>query len=243
MKKRILSCFMALALCLTLLPATALAAEPHTHPICGKTCSHNSDTAPHEDVSFGTALTSSTNKLFADGIEVEKSGIVYKLPAGSYYLADNITISCPVYVEIGTVNLCLNGHTITLQNSREAVFTINNSGATLNLTDCSKSETATIGHNVNPRENGGGVSVTSGTFNMYGGTISGNTATKGGGVGVYRAAKFEMNNSASITDNTANQGGGVYVCLLKIMMGFRVLPSAQPSRVCTAETAPAGKKL
>ena len=37
MKKRILSCFMALALCLTLLPTAALAAGGHTHCICGKT--------------------------------------------------------------------------------------------------------------------------------------------------------------------------------------------------------------
>lgn len=37
MKKRILSCFMALALCLTLLPTAALAAEKHQHCICGKT--------------------------------------------------------------------------------------------------------------------------------------------------------------------------------------------------------------
>ena len=44
MKKRILSCFMALALCLTLLPATALAADAEhanpSHPICGLNCSH-----------------------------------------------------------------------------------------------------------------------------------------------------------------------------------------------------------
>jgi hypothetical protein len=64
---------------------------------------------------------------------------------------------------------------------------------------------------------GGGVYVTtSGTFNMYGGTISGNTsgddtyATDGGGV-LIDSGTFTMSGGASISNNTAKgKGGGVY---------------------------------
>ena len=47
MKKRILSCLMALALCLTLLPTAALAEGGHQdHCLCGKT--HNSNITTHK---------------------------------------------------------------------------------------------------------------------------------------------------------------------------------------------------
>ena len=66
-----------------------------------------------------------------------------------------------------------------------------------------KTNTATI--------NAGGVSV-SGTFNMKGGTISGNKATsgEGGGIRVNGGAKVAVS-SGTITGNEAKDGGGVYV--------------------------------
>ena len=56
---------------------------------------------------------------------------------------------------------------------------------------------------------GGGVYVSSGTFTMEGGTISGNTAANYGGcVAVY--GKFTMT-GGTISGNTATYGGGVYM--------------------------------
>ena len=57
MKKRILSCLMALALCLTLLPATAQAAEEdtHTHCLCGKSGCTEADRV---EIAFSKWLTS-----------------------------------------------------------------------------------------------------------------------------------------------------------------------------------------
>ena len=214
MKKRILSALMALALCLTLLPAAALAAEPHTsHCICGETT--HIGIGPHDSVNFTQALTTreGTNELFADGKAVEPTGSVYTLLAGNYYLAQDIVLDNPICVESGEVNLCLNGYKITLYDKRDAVFTIKN-GATLNLTDCSENGTATIGHNTNTQENGSGVKVESGgTFNMYGGKITGNKAnsTAGGVCVTGTNSKFNMY-GGKITGNTATQqGGGVYV--------------------------------
>ncbi|MDE5666748.1 MAG: hypothetical protein K2I29_00740, partial [Clostridia bacterium] len=60
---------------------------------------------------------------------------------------------------------------------------------------------------------GGGVYVTRGTFEMNGGTISGNTTHRGGGVCVDDNGTFTMN-GGQITGNTTPQHGeaaGVYV--------------------------------
>ena len=58
---------------------------------------------------------------------------------------------------------------------------------------------------------GGGV-YTAGTFNLYGGSISGNSAKNGGGVYAVGSASFTMNGGAVITGNTATKGngGGIY---------------------------------
>ncbi|MCR5178323.1 MAG: hypothetical protein K6C95_05000, partial [Lachnospiraceae bacterium] len=78
---------------------------------------------------------------------------------------------------------------------------------TLTLTDSSGNDSGRItGGN---GKYGGGVSV-GGTFNMTGGTISGNEATWGGGVYVVRGGTFSMT-GGTISGNEASQGGGVYV--------------------------------
>ncbi|MCL1992208.1 MAG: penicillin-binding protein activator LpoB [Spirochaetes bacterium] len=54
---------------------------------------------------------------------------------------------------------------------------------------------------------GGGVELAGGTFEMSGGTISGNSANTGGGV-LVNVGTFTMS-GGTIADNTANRGGGV----------------------------------
>lgn len=73
-----------------------------------------------------------------------------------------------------------------------------------------------ISGNTAGRLNGGGVYVFQSTFNMKGGTISGNnangTAMEGHGGGVYvNKGAFAIDGASIISDNTANVGGGVYV--------------------------------
>ena len=67
----------------------------------------------------------------------------------------------------------------------------------------------------NTADDGGGVYMMSSgsTFEMSGGTISGNTADDGGGVYVMSdGSTFTMSDDAVISENTAsNNGGGVYV--------------------------------
>ncbi|MCL2705145.1 MAG: hypothetical protein FWE72_02945, partial [Spirochaetaceae bacterium] len=57
--------------------------------------------------------------------------------------------------------------------------------------------------------NGGGVYINSGTFNMYGGSIEGNSALYGAGIYIVGNGTFTMS-GGSIEGNSANGGGGVY---------------------------------
>lgn len=122
--------------------------------------------------------------------------------SGSYYLTQAVNVSGMTTVSQGsTLNLCLNGQTVTYTGGSDCIFQVNGE---LNLYDESgKNGTITGGKN-------GGVHVAGGTFTMYGGSITGNTAQNGGGVYVENGA-FNMY-GGSITGNTATDfGGGVTV--------------------------------
>lgn len=191
----------------------------HRHPICGASCTHVSQWTKHnEDVTFASALTvlkdnnTNTFQLYANGKEVDKVGIYYNLAAGSYYLADNITLDNPIWVQGVKVNLCLNGHTITMRGNFN-VFEISSGtgevgNTILNLTDCSDGE-GTIKHDANTSGTGYGVWLKEGSFNMYGGTITGNDC----GVFIFYASNDEPTQwftmyGGSITENHSKGGAG-----------------------------------
>ena len=135
-----------------------------------------------------------------------------KLPsaAGCYYLTEDVTLARTWAPVSGTV-LCLNGHSITMTNSDDAIHIINN--ATFTLTDCQG--TGRITHA--EEKTHCGVRVSNGTFYMYGGVITQNegTAPGGGGVHVYYNENGRVNTfymyGGTITGNRAEYGGGVYV--------------------------------
>lgn len=139
----------------------------------------------------------SNNTLNGGTIE---SGTTY------YYLDEDIEFSTTLTINNYAV-ICLNGHTIT-GNDDNQVVTISSS-AYVALYDCSENYSGTI----TGGENTIGVGVyvgSSGTFNMYGGSISGNTGYSRGG-GVYIDGTFNMYDGI-ITNNTApSYGGGVFI--------------------------------
>ena len=185
------------------LAAFALPQAVHTHCICAGTAAVNG----HDCDSIAWTATDS-------------------LPtsAGNYYLTQ--PVSSDWTVPTGEVNLCLNGQTI---NGKITV----GSGATLTLTDCSGSGkvqgevtvnggkfelydgTITGGVQVGMK---GGKYQTGSAFTMYGGSISGNTATGGvflvGTTNQTAPPSFTMH-GGTISNNTAavpdGGGGGVYV--------------------------------
>ena len=133
------------------------------------------------------------------------------LSGGKYFLTANVdlgTLGKDITISSGTVYLCLNGYTLTGTGS-SSVITL--SGGTLILYDCDGDNSGKItGGNASV---GGGVRLNSGsTFTMYGGTITGNSATSGGGgVRVYGSGSTFTMSGGTISGNTADYGGGVYV--------------------------------
>ena len=230
MKKRILSCLMALALCLTLLPATAQAAEEdtHTHCLCGKSGCTEADRV---EIAFSKWLTSDREQTSnswrldcgnvgdttGNRVDSENGNGNWVLEDGRYYLrtgVENYTKYSEVKIDRtivirGDVTICLNGQTLESSAKDQPVFLVE-ADSTLTLTDC-KGNMGKVKHTSDG--SGSGVKVESGgTFNMYGGTITGNTTTQRGGVCVTGTnSKFNMY-GGTITDNTATKGGGgVYV--------------------------------
>ena len=232
MKKRILSCLMALALCLTLLPATALAEDGHAqHCLCGAEHDNNIKTHGADDkTAFENAkwLASYTGKLGVEkspGSSSNKSlpeeGNYVILEAGYYYLsttADNCDTSyVKSYKTIkirDNVTICLNGNQIQKAgNTTGPVFEVP-SGCTLTLTDCKSTGQIVC----NDDSKGSGVYVNGGILNLYSGQITQSYGQKGtdsnnkygGGVYVGSGGTFNMY-GGDITGNSANFGGGVYV--------------------------------
>ena len=248
MKKQIISLLMAFVMSLTLLPTISYAAEEsgcikqelddevmlvaegqHSHCICG--ASHK-DIGKHKGevpVSFDKKLScsSSDSWLQVDNNSAGKTTIdnrtYWVLPAGSYYLAGDITLDKSILIESGEVNICLNGHELRLNHGTVQIWeVIQLNGGTLNLTDCQ--DKGTVCHvDDNP---GRGVTVGNGTsFTLYGGTICNNVArvsstkAQGGGVYIGTRSTFNMyggkihNNRAEDSNEPTYEfwgGGGVY---------------------------------
>lgn len=171
--------------------------KAHSHPICGKTCTHQ---GAHTAVAW-------TNWDKADSLPTD---------AGNYVLTGDVTLSATWTVPAGTTNLCLNGHTVTHGSSgyNTSAITVP-AGATLNLCDCNPTGGTIDGNNKNytistlgelslygGRLDGGNTVVDvgyGGVFRMHGGSVKGHgTASKG--VQVREDCTFLMD-GGSITGN------------------------------------------
>ena len=237
MKKRIVGTLMALLLAVTVLPpgaisvtsadvttglvTTAYAAEHQNHCICG---------AEHKSIGDHTQdATPETWTGVSSLSEIQEDGY--------YYLTKDVELSSAWSANYrhngGTgydnnVVLCLNGHSIG-QSRSDAVISVSR-GCTITITDCAaEGKQGEIKHvedkvNDNKIHFNHGVYVTYGTFNMYGGRITGNTTgydSPGKGSGVYVGDGYSSSSNAvfnmyggTITGNTADKGGaggGVYV--------------------------------
>ena len=237
MKKRIVGTLMALLLAVTVLPqgaisvtsadvttglvTTAYAAEHQNHCICG---------AEHKTIGDHTSEEKPETWIGVSSLSDIKED-------GYYYLTKDVELSSAWSANYrhngGTgydnnVVLCLNGHSIG-QSRSDAVISVSR-GCTITITDCAaEGKQGEIKHvedkvNDNKIHFNHGVYVTYGTFNMYGGRITGNTTgydSPGKGGGVYVGDGYSSSSNAvfnmyggTITGNTADKGGaggGVYV--------------------------------
>ena len=173
----------------------------HTdHFICGADCKHGDE----------------SHKLPTGAwtpIENE-SQLVWNMKAGNYYLADDLVLTKQWSISSNSIVLCLNGHSIKM-NTNDTAISVGSAG-TFTLCDCKGNGTITHGKQADGTTayTGTGVAVSSGgKFNMYGGTITGNTLGdygEGGGVHVEYAGTFNMY-GGTVTENSAPSGGGVSV--------------------------------
>lgn len=127
--------------------AGTLRAGGHSHPLCGTNCTHS-----HGNQSY-TAF----------------NGTGGSLSAGSYYLGGNLEFTTALEIS-GTVNLCLNGHSIYSEVSDGVIRVHNNS--VLNICDCGNGGKIYCLQGHNPIQLSSG-----GTLNLYGGTIESGGAT------------------------------------------------------------------
>ena len=185
------------------------------HPICGASCT---DGKSHPNEYYNNWLASDVgtdakslillvggSSYSVDGETLKTSGNAWVLPAGVYYLKDDIHIDKPIKI-YGNVTICLNGHDISVAKDIYA-FEIDrenrgSKGGNLTLTDCKENrgeiksyDTANLAY--------GGVSMISDnncTFNMYGGTI------KGAKSGVYVRSNCIFNMYGGVISDTAASG-------------------------------------
>ena len=210
---------------------------PHRHCVCGKEHHDVGDHTTDSQMTF-TKLWMDNGILKIGDTELKATAtndngyfysgdMCYELPAGNYYLGSSITLNYPIYIASHyatapaskDVKLCLNGKTITANGDFSAIVCSSVlSKTTFTLTDCQQTA-GTITHAVD--KTGSGVllyssswaeSNSNGTrFNMYGGSITGNTAGYGGGVNIERAKGyggiFNLYGGV-ISGNKANGAGG-----------------------------------
>lgn len=184
------------------------------HPICGASCTDGNHGIRGFNSWLGNQLGTDAKTWVlsvgggnhsVDGDMLSTNGSEWVLPAGTYYLKDDIYIDKPIKI-YGNVTICLNGHDISVDKDVYA-FKIDrenrgSKGGNLTLTDCKENrgeiksyDTANLAY--------GGVSMISDnncTFNMYGGTI------KGAKSGVYVRSNCTFNMYGGVISDTAASG-------------------------------------
>ena len=157
--QRLLGTALCLCAAVCVMSVSASAAEHSNHPICGKT---------HTDI--GDHVGDCNNVIWTEVTQdnVLSDGRLTLAGGGSYYLGTNIAISKCITIT-GTVNLCLNGKTL----SRSSTVIEVKGNATLNICDCQG------GGIITPTESTyAAIEVTpssdkTATLNLYGGEVSG----------------------------------------------------------------------
>lgn len=188
--------------------ASASEVSVHSHFLCGG----NSCTAP--TVHQGDVQTEFTQKLTSDNgiLKIEGTAAggnsAYELGAGSYYLDANLTLNKGIYIT-GDVTLCLNGHDIEIEE-RKNVIGIRNANK-LTLCDCKGTGKLTSQDGRGLDFSGDGSNAGTGTFIMYGGSITGCNASGGGGVSLTGACTFTMYGGSIIGNSATATGAGVSV--------------------------------
>ena len=209
MKKRIISLILVLALCLSLLPLAAVAADGEP---ADEVLAQPADGAPADDALqqptdalrdtgstgegthadhyyCGGATCAHNDPLFENAQPIDTAEELLAAAAGSYYLTVDTFLPSTWTPKDGTV-LCLNGKVLALRNAVGAVIHVAQN-STFTLLDCGAGKITHSG------SAGGQGVLADGTFYMYGGTITQNWGDDSrndyaGGVYVSGTGSFHM---------------------------------------------------
>ena len=225
----------------------------HTHALCGASCTHTGThtdivwqpltyDAKTQTLYYGGTAVPNEVKEHITGYDENNNAVrgkyrLHTLPSGNYYLMEDITLAGgtvgqdeivggEIYIKgyDANVNLCLNGHTLSVTNANSAVISISKAQE-FTMSDCKgggKLQTAANG-NIVVQAYGDSDNNRKGTFTMYGGTISGARfgvwATNSGGsfnmfggtitgneygVSISSNASFTIGGTVNITGNKKN---------------------------------------
>ena len=158
------------------------------HPVCGKVCTHKNEdgSLKHPD--------NKTWKPWSDATSLPYDGY--------YYLTVDVTLAETWSLSSkSNVALDLNGRTVSINTGNNTIESCGN----VTLTDCREGGKITHG-----TQKGLGVHVYGGTFDMYGGSITGNSSSSGGGGVWMQSGTFNLYDG-SISGNETDRGGGVYM--------------------------------
>lgn len=202
MKKRVLSCLMALALCMTLLPTAALAEGETIKEV---------NSAPE----LKNAIETGSNSIVKLTADIEISTTLTVSRAVTLDLNGNVLKR----TDTGRVIEVQNNGNLTLTDSTPSAthsFKVDESTKLWILDKTNGTNTVNGGvitggnANANNNDGGGVIIVSGGTFTMTGGNIVGCTAGSGGGVDV--SGTFTMTGGSIAGCVAAHaSGGGVYV--------------------------------
>ncbi len=154
--------------------------DPHEHKICGKTdCNDGHSNALWIPLTYDAdtkTLKYGATEASRETKETPTKHYIYTLPAGNYYLAENIELDGSISIS-GNVNICLNGNTISTNKYCYGVFYFKN--YKLTVCDCQDTGKILVANTENGKSVAVQISKSNASFDLYGGTIS------GGYTGVY----------------------------------------------------------
>lgn len=193
--RRIWMLLFVLVLTVVVMAVPALAAG-HDHGTCNYAnngCNECCDNFDHEAAGWKNLNDEAVLAALQNNSNGGKN-----LVAGKYYLSDDLTQSFTLSANV-TVEICLNGHTLTPVSATRRTITVTN--GKLKIVDCSTQPDSYIskgvikgltGTTATPSGSGGTVMQTGGTIYFYNGTITGGNANTGGNIYMQDASRFYL---------------------------------------------------
>ena len=177
--RKTLAALLTVCLLLGLLPTAALALDEPAHD--------------HTGWKAVTMDTEDTSKISVGGVKQESNTLVN----GNYYLDGDITV--PLTVNTGTVNLCLNNHSVTVDSGHAVTV---GSGDSLTLWDCEAEGAGKLAYTGTDTSYYG--IYNQGTLTLHSGAVEGYYC----GVTNYFTSTFTMTGGSVTATDTS--GRGVY---------------------------------